>query len=442
MKNPLFVKCLLLILMGFLLTLSLGLIEDSIEERARYRSDAILSIANGFAAEQVLASPVLVFPYSETFTENNTFSMQTREIIITPKNVHLDGQINTEKRAYGLHETAVFTAHNVISGEFVIPDDLKAQAQKVKDAKIRFDTPYLSLGISDVRGITGEPKINVNGQNLPSARGSNKKDNASFLMEHGIHAKLPVTFNEEAKTISFRIDLDLAGTSAFTFVPLGDASSAELKSNWAHPSFGGDFLPRTREINAQGFSAKWATSALASYESSDFMRNKNQTQQKIGFSVRFIEPVDIYRQATRAVKYGILFIILGFAAFFAFEHLKNLPIHPIQYLLIGLAQAVFFLLLTSLSEHIVFWMAYLGSAAASILLIAIYLSAVLQSLKRSIGFSSALGALYAALFAILQAEENAFLLGSLLIFAALAALMIVTRRINWYQIAKTQMKEA
>ena len=151
------------------------------------------------------------------------------------------------------------------------------------------------------------------------------------------------------------MELALAGTGSFDFVPVGETTTAELKGNWPHPSFGGNYLPRSREVAKDGFSARWATTALASNAAGDPVKAGAD-----GFEVRLIDPVDIYRQALRAVKYGVLFIVLSFAAFFMFEHLRTLPIHPIQYLLVGLAQAVFFLLLTSLSEHIAFPLAYLA----------------------------------------------------------------------------------
>lgn len=148
--------------------------------------------------------------------------------------------------------------------------------------------------------------------------------------------------------------------------------------------------------------------------------------------MRLIEPVDVYQQATRSVKYGFLFIVLSFAAFFVFEQLKNLRIHPIQYLLVGLVQAVFFLLLTSLSEHMAFSVAYSLSATASVVLVGVYLASVLHGAARAIGFSTAMGMLYAALFGILQSEQNALLLGSLLMFSLLAAVMLGTRKVDWY----------
>jgi inner membrane protein len=231
-----------------------------------------------------------------------------------------------------------------------------------------------------------------------------------------------VQLDGSAKTLPFTVSLRLVGTSAFGFVPVGTVSTADRFGNWPHPSFGGDFLPRTRTVQDSGFSAQWATTALAS----------TGTKEQQGFQVRLIEPVDVYQQATRSVKYGFLFIALSFAAFFVFEQLKRLRIHPIQYGLVGLVQAVFFLLLVSLSEHMAFAWAYAASASASVLLVGVYLASVLRGVKRAVGFSAAMATLYAALFGILQSEQNALLLGSVLLFLLLAAVMLGTRKVDWY----------
>ena len=155
------------------------------------------------------------------------------------------------------------------------------------------------------------------------------------------------------------------------------------------------------------------------------------------FSVAFIEPINVYSQADRAVKYGMLFVALTFAAFFLFEVLKSLPIHPVQYTLVGLALALFFLLLVSLSEHINFVHAYLIAGAACITLIGIYLSYALHSWKRGMGFGTALTLLYGVLFGLLQSESNALIMGSILLFAVLSAIMLVTRKVDWYQLGKS-----
>jgi inner membrane protein len=151
--------------------------------------------------------------------------------------------------------------------------------------------------------------------------------------------------------------------------------------------------------------------------------------------IALVDPVNIYSKADRATKYGLLFVALTFVGFFLFELLKRLPIHPIQYGLVGLALAIFFLLLVSLSEHIAFGMAYLIASAACIGLLGLYLSAVLRSRARGASFAAMLAVLYAALYGLLASEDNALVLGTALLFVSLATLMLATRRVDWYQVA-------
>jgi inner membrane protein len=433
MKNPLFQKCALLALLAALLLIPLAMIERTIDERTAHRAGAIRAIAASSAGEQSIVGPVLTVVVEEEFDEekgddNNGWSKKhtvrskrLHTIETLPRLVHLDGALNVEKRAYGLHETAVFELDGSVSGTFDTPTAASLPPLGA-NARLTWGKPTLSMGITDPRGVTGEPKIELGGQALSPRRTAHIAG-----AEQGFHGASNAHLDGKSTSLPFRIDLRLAGTGSIGFVPLGEVSTAELRGNWPHPSFGGNFLPRSRELNKDGFVARWSTTGLASASEA----SKAQAQDA-GFQVRLIDPVDVYRQALRAVKYGVLFVVLSFAAFFTFENLKALPIHPIQYMFVGLTQAVFFLLLTSLSEHISFSLAYLAAATASITLIGVYLASILRGWQRGVGFSSALVILYASLFGILRSEQNALLLGSLLLFVALAGLMLGTRRIDWY----------
>ena len=440
MKNPLFQKCLLLALIGALLLIPLAMIEGTINERTAHRAEAIAAIAASSAGEQTVAGPVLSIPVIEDYDDEQitevsgsqqkkiTRCQRTHVLTVMPHDLHFDGGMAVEKRAYGLHETAVYELQAVLTGTFKTPGE-DALPELGKNAKLTWGMPTVSLAVADPRGISGEPKILLDGVALAPQRGTDlDSDNA---MRTGFHAAADNVDGEKAQSLPFRIDLRLTGTGAFDFLPVGDTTTAELRANWPHPSFGGKFLPRSHEIAQDGFVARWSTTSLAANTDASQINTESN-----GFKTRLIEPVDVYRQALRAVKYGILFIVLSFSAFFMFENLRSLPIHPIQYLLVGLAQAVFFLLLTSLSEHIAFASAYAAAAAASILLIGAYLATVLRGWRRGLGFSFALAILYAALYGILCSEENALLLGSILLFIALAGLMLGTRHIDWYQLGK------
>ncbi len=215
-----------------------------------------------------------------------------------------------------------------------------------------------------------------------------------------------------------------------------------LASTWPHPQFHGDFLPRTRAIGPDGFKARWEVSSLASNAQSQFRAamsrrapqgSTDAAEAVDAIGVSLVDPVNVYSQVDRATKYGVLFVLLTFVAFFMFEFLKQLRIHPIQYGLVGLAVAIFFLLLLALSERIPFAVAYLVAAIACVTLIGYYLGHVLGGWLRGAGFAGLLGTLYAALYGLLISEDNALVLGAGLLFLILAAIMVVTRRVDWYR---------
>ena len=242
-------------------------------------------------------------------------------------------------------------------------------------------------------------------------------------------------------------------------MPLADENTVALKSPWPHPSFAGSFLPRTREVSDAGFSATWSVPSLSSQAQAQFVqglalsgngsaegdnarsaydgsgrvsRGNNRYRNLEQFSVSLDDPVDVYRLTERATKYGMMFIVLTFAAFFVLEMVKRWRIHPMQYLMIGAALVLFFLLLLSLSEHLSFAGAYALASAGCIALLSHYLRHVLGSWRAGLGMSGMLVALYGVLYGILISEDNALMMGSLLLFGVLAAIMVATRKLDWY----------
>ncbi|HEY5900507.1 MAG TPA: cell envelope integrity protein CreD, partial [Burkholderiales bacterium] len=236
----------------------------------------------------------------------------------------------------------------------------------------------------------------------------------------------------KARTLEFSFTLELGGSEALALAPLGADTTVSMRADWPHPSFQGRFLPAKHEVGASGFSATWKVSRFATQgaEASNCAFPCNRLSQQI--AVSFIEPAGLYQRLERASKYGFLFLGLTFAAFLLIELLRRLAIHPVQYALVALALAMFFLLLTALSEHIAFAAAYAIAAGACVGLITLYLIKVLRSLRLGACFGAALAGLYGMLYALLQAEDYSLLGGSLLLFALLAAVMIATRRVDWY----------
>lgn len=226
-------------------------------------------------------------------------------------------------------------------------------------------------------------------------------------------------------------------------------NKVSLTSKWPHPHLNGNFLPdaATQSVSEKGFKASWMVHSLASNIQEKFLADlannipngqansaNKSTDSYEAISVSFVEPINVYSQADRATKYGLLFITLTFAGFFLFEIMKRLPIHPAQYTMVGLAMSMFYLLLISLSEHISFALSYLVASTACVSLLGYYLAHILQNRLHGLAFAGMLTALYGALYGILDSEDNALLMGSLLVFGLLALAMIVTRKVDWYQV--------
>jgi inner membrane protein len=226
---------------------------------------------------------------------------------------------------------------------------------------------------------------------------------------------------------------------SFSWVPVGEETKVKLDANWPHPSFQGRALPKVHHITSQGFQAEWESTHFASNISqlmTDHAAGNSLQNQEI--EVRLIQPVDIYLQTERSVKYGFLFIVLTFAVFLLFETLKQISIHPVQYGLVGLALVLFYVLLLALSEHLSFAWAYSLASLASVSLLAFYISYVLHSWKHALSFAISLALLDVIICGILISEDYAMLYGSCLLFTLLAAAMIVTRRVNWNEVKLTR----
>jgi inner membrane protein len=447
MQKTFLFKTLVVFILTLLIAIPLALIQSTISERMRFRNEAVHSIATDSVREQTVIGPLLIVPYTDEYEEEQPVGesqkiriikrSESRQLVVFPNELRIKGSIDTDHRYRGIHKVLVYNGQHSLSGDFAMPK--KTDIKQVKlDSKITIGQAYIALSIEDVRGIRNIPNITWNGKQIEFQQGSKL---AAF--PSGLHAPVePIDVTHPA-SVQFSFDLQLDGIERLHFSPVAKNNHVTLTSKWPHPQFGGRFLPspKTRIVNDQGFSAAWNISALATNaqhqlsgaaQSDVPARNAHPDV----FSVGFIEPINIYSQADRAIKYGLLFIALTFSAFFLFELLKQLPVHPVQYTLVGLALALFFLLLVSLSEHVSFLLAYLLASGACIFLIGFYLSYVLRNWKRGFGFGAALTLLYGVLYGLLSSENNALVMGSVLLFGVLSAIMIATRKVDWYQIGK------
>lgn len=441
MSKSLLIKIVLISVLMLLLLVPLGMIEGLVRERQGQRQSVVDEIAQSSSGPQQVVGPVLVLPYRQktvvqeevTIHTNGQANTVTRNrdvftqkiLTIVPQSLQIDGQVRTQTLYRGLHQALTYTAETQMRGSF----DIDAVAL-ASDPSVTLGEPYLAMGISDVRGIRNTPKLEWQGKTLtfqPDAR--------LAALGDGMHLVLPGLDLRQPSRQAFAMPLQLLGTTSLAFVPVAKETRVALSADWPHPSFFGQSLPTSREVRSDGFSAVWQSTWFntgGGAKTKDPSDGPVLTNHALG--VRFIQPVDEYQQAERAMKYAILFVLLTFAGFFLFEMLKKLPIHAMQYALVGAALAMFYLLLIALSEHVAFASAYLAASGACVALIGFYLSYVLQHWQRGAGFAAMLGLLYATLFALLQSEDNALMLGALLLFGVLAAVMVLTRKLDWAKV--------
>jgi inner membrane protein len=441
-NRALFFRCGAIFLVIVLLMLPLMRIGGLIREREAARDSVVQDIARSAAGPQILTGPLLVVPYTRTVQETQLDTARlpitvTREVTgqlrLLPNLVDLNGKLATQERQRGIYRARVFEATARLTGRFDVPAHYGVTPADLPSYK--FGAPRLVMGISDIRGIGNALSLVANGARVAFVPGTGLR-----MLGTGVQAPITLANSDSQQPLQFQIDLSLLGTSDFQFTPVGRETHVVLSSDWPHPSFVGQFLPREREITSTGFTADWRTSFFATNLEEALARCPAQGEVDAGdcaefaerhFGVSFVDPVDQYLKSDRAVKYGFLFILLTFAGFFLLEVLRRFSVHPVQYGLVGLALALFFLLLLSFSEHLGFGAAYLISAVACVGLITFYVTHVLDSRTHGAGFGAALAMLYTLLYAILGSEDYALLTGSVLVFGLLALVMVLTRRVNW-----------
>jgi inner membrane protein len=433
MNKSLFFRLLAIGLLMLTLLIPIALIRGVVSDRANLQNQVENTIAETSAGPQRFAGPLLIVPYIERELvittddkkhEKRTWEERSRHMIFVPTHSEFKTKVGIEQKYKGLYKALVFQSRGSIAASFDVPANLGLD---VDPSRITVGTPFLSIGLTDVRGLSSTPEMIVNGRAAAPRNGTN-----FGWLATGLHAFVERLDTKTAQHLELNMKLDFAGTQSLSVAPIGRTTKVSIESPWPHPNFSGRFSPGVRNITDAGFSAQWEVSQLASRNGALIGSTTQPEHMLEAFSVSFVEPVNIYLQAERAVKYGVLFVALTFAAFFVFETLKNLRIHPLQYGLVGLALAIFFLLLVSLSEHVKFVYAYLSATVACVTLIAYYLGHVLGGWRRGFWFGVKLTVLYGVLYGLLLSEDNALMLGSLLLFVVLAAIMFATRRVNWY----------
>ena len=429
LKSPLFWKITTLIGCIVLLSLPLMMVRELINERADYRSEVVDAIEQSTSGSQKLAGPLIAIPITETLTrmENQKEVNYQRSWVYywLPESLAVTGKQTVESRRVGIYSGQVWHNALQIKGSF---DPLRLAA--LRKTNIVLGQPRLVVSVGDARGIGAIHAPEVNGNVLSVEPGLGISGDGA-----GIHMPMPA-LAEDNKPLEIAFSLDLNGTEEFSLVPLGRNSELQLTSNWPHPGFLGSFLPTQREVSAAGYRAHWQSSWFANDMGSYFKDDMEIPWSRLpAFSADVMSLADQYQLTDRATKYAILLIGLTFMAFFVFESLTRRPLHPMQYLLVGLSLVLFYLVLLALSEHIGFTAAWLAASLSGAVMNGIYLQAVLRGWRNSLLFVAALLLLDGVMWFLLHSEDSALLLGTGVLALALSVLMFLTRRVDWYALS-------
>ncbi len=415
-------------LIGAVLIVPLIMVYALVYDRESTSQSAQETITAGWGGAQTITGPVLVIPYTEMVTtaetvdgENRTTtSRQRRELFVSPAMQSVDSAIDPDRKGYAIYETVVFDATISGTARFEMPTELNRLG--VDPATLQLDQAELRFGVSDPRGLKDDAAVSANGADLPLQPGHGPAATG------GAGFSAPIDWDGSAP-LELSWQYGLRGSHSLSFVPRGGESEWRITSQWQHPSFTGSFLPDSREITAQGFTA--AYEGITNLALGKPLVAVEDDAGTMPARIGLVDPVDLYSQVDRAVKYGFLFIGFTFAAFLMFDIVGGARVASAEYLLTGAGLVLFFVLLLAFAEVIGFGWAYLVAAAAVIGLLTAYSAAVLGTWRRAGFIGAMLAGLYGLLFVLLNMETWSLMIGSLLLFAALAGIMFATRRVNW-----------
>lgn len=429
LRNSHLLRLFVLAVLALVLQIPVAMISDLVAERQQRRDDAVKEVSSKWGAAQSITGPALVVPYVSRHTETTNGQQITRAdahtAVILPEQLHIRGTMRSEVRHRGIFSVPVYTLGLTVDGDFAPPS---AADLGVPASDVDWKRALLVVGISDARAIQTATTLTWNDEHVGFLPGTN-----GLLEErNGIHA--PVSLSGGAQRVRFSFPLSVNGSISTDFVPFAQTTDVQLDGDSPHPSFQGKWLPANRSLTPTSFRAHWSIPFLGRgypqvWSSDAGMRGLVDSTR---FGVQLVDPVDQYHMSARSVKYGFLFILLTFATIWLIEVLAGVRVHPIQYLMLGAALCLFYLLELALSEHLGFPVAYSIASASVVGMVGAYSRSILRRGTRAVGIAAGVAMLYGYLYLLLMNEDYALLIGSVGLFAILGAIMYATRRVDWY----------
>lgn len=437
-RNSISLKLLVIGIFVLILLIPSEMVQSLIRERESTRNEAISEIWRTWGDRQVLAGPVVSVPVvTNKALPNGTVESTTRFLHFLPENLKVTGEVLPVIRYRSIYEVVLYSSNLVFDGNF---KPLVPKGMNVQPADIKWDKAFVTLGISDMKGVKENINLAWNDSVYRMQPGVPVHD----MVKAGVNIPLVI---DPARENKFNFKLNLNGSRLLAFLPFASEMNVDIKSDWANPSFEGAFIPADKSVTKSGFTATWKILELnrnygqfgfdnfmSSGEDAPnliFANDRISPENNLGaFGVNLIMPVDQYQRTTRAAKYGVLFVILTFVTFFFFELLRKKYVHPLQYLIVGFAIMLFYLLLLSLAEYLLFDLAYAISAVVITLMVMLYAGAIFANRKYGIVVGLILFMLYAYFYTLLQLQLYSLLFGSIGMVVMLSVIMLLTRNLH------------
>jgi inner membrane protein len=398
-------------------------ISKLVDEREERHIQVVKEVSDKWASAQIITTPYLCIPYLKHIVNDLGKTVLLRsEMFIPAKSLEVNATMQPEIRKRSIYEVLLYRSTVNIKGSVIIDS-----GSGINSADLLLNEAIFCTGISDLQGIEEKVTASVGNKNFDMQPGLP----AHSLNASGISVPVHITSSELGQTIPFSLSMKVKGSEKLHFLPLSEESSISINSPWPNPSFDGNILPDQRDISETGFSAKWRFNK-ANMPLINKLGKANESEEKLAFGVSMIQPSDQYAKTNRSVKYAILFIGLSFAMFFITELVQSRKVHPVQYVLIGLALVIFYTLLLSIVEFTVFNIAYGIASVATIGMVGLYAIQLFKSTAIGSLLGCFLGMLYGYIYILIQLEDTALLAGSIGLFVLLGVAMHFSRKVKWY----------
>ena len=440
-RNSISLRLFIVGVLTLILLIPLEFVKDLINERANRQKEMMAEIGNKWGNELLISGPVLKIPYktfkeirskdSETGDFANKLDERIQEVYVLPNSLNIASRVDTQLKERGIYQTTVFKSNSNLSGSYNLKE---LEELNTKNEDVLWDRATIIFQTSNLKGVNEQLKINLNGKAYHfTSKFENRTDTSGSKEQMYTMESQKFDLQDFSKQMNTEFSMKLAvnGSSQIRFVPVGKTTSAKIISDWKTNNFTGNFLPQnSANTSKNGMNAEWKVLDINRPFPQHFDFNYPDLS-KYAFGVNFMIPVDQYQKSERTAKYGFLVIGLTFLVFFLIQTLSKIPIHPFQYLMIGLGLVMFYTLLLSISEHSNFLTAYIIAGIAVVIMISLYSRSILHNIKFPIFIGMSLTALYSFIYIIIQLENYALLVGSIGLFLILGAVMYVSRKIDW-----------